>query len=153
MSILSGAHMTLLPRIMGRVAIKGLTDVRRSRRRHDPENGHPSTQSRGNIRIRPRNVGLSTISPTFASMPAGLFFVVTSDDVLARLHGADRRALPRLATLVENGDPRGIAALDAIYPLTGAAHRVGVTGPPGAGKSTLWPLSSHASATPTDRPR
>jgi LAO/AO transport system kinase len=39
--------------------------------------------------------------------------------------------------LVENGDPRGVAALDALYPLTGAAHRVGVTGPPGAGKSTL----------------
>lgn len=63
--------------------------------------------------------------------------MVTSDEILARIRGSDRRALPRLATLVENGDPRGVAALDALYPLTGAAHRVGVTGPPGAGKSTL----------------
>jgi LAO/AO transport system kinase len=39
--------------------------------------------------------------------------------------------------LVENEDPRGLAALDALYPLTGAAHVVGVTGPPGSGKSTL----------------
>jgi LAO/AO transport system kinase len=45
--------------------------------------------------------------------------------------------LPRLATLVENGDPRGLEALDALFPLTGRAHVVGVTGPPGAGKSTL----------------
>ena len=32
--------------------------------------------------------------------------VVTADDILPRLQGSDRRALPRLATLVENGDPR-----------------------------------------------
>jgi LAO/AO transport system kinase len=63
--------------------------------------------------------------------------MVTASEILERLRGPDRRALPRLATLIENGDPRGVAALDALYPLTGAAHRVGVTGPPGAGKSTL----------------
>jgi LAO/AO transport system kinase len=45
--------------------------------------------------------------------------------------------LPRLITLVENNDPRGLEALDAIYGATGQAHVVGVTGPPGAGKSTL----------------
>jgi len=45
--------------------------------------------------------------------------------------------LPRLATLVENEDERGLDALDALFPLTGQAHIVGVTGPPGAGKSTL----------------
>jgi LAO/AO transport system kinase len=42
-----------------------------------------------------------------------------------------------LATLVENEDPRGLEALDALFSLTGQAHVVGVTGPPGAGKSTL----------------
>ena len=63
--------------------------------------------------------------------------MVTADDVLLRLQGSDRRALPRLATLVENEDPHGLEALDALFPLTGRAHVVGVTGPPGAGKSTL----------------
>jgi LAO/AO transport system kinase len=63
--------------------------------------------------------------------------VVTAADVLHRLQRADRRALPRLATLIENEDPGALEALDALYPLTGRAHVVGVTGPPGAGKSTL----------------
>jgi LAO/AO transport system kinase len=45
--------------------------------------------------------------------------------------------LPRLATLIENGDPDALEALDALFPLSGQAHVVGVTGPPGAGKSTL----------------
>jgi LAO/AO transport system kinase len=62
---------------------------------------------------------------------------VTADDLLLRLQGPDRRALPRLASLVENEVPRGLEALDALFPLTGRAHVVGVTGPPGAGKSTL----------------
>lgn len=56
---------------------------------------------------------------------------------LARLRGADPRALPRLATAVENEDPRALGILDALYPLTGAAHVVGITGPPGVGKSSL----------------
>jgi LAO/AO transport system kinase len=63
--------------------------------------------------------------------------VVNADEIIRRLQGPDPRTLPRLATLVENEDPRGLAALDLIYPLTGTAHVVGITGPPGAGKSTL----------------
>jgi LAO/AO transport system kinase len=63
--------------------------------------------------------------------------MVTIEGVLLRLQGSDRRALPRLATLVENEDPRGLDVLDGLFPLTGRAHVVGVTGPPGAGKSTL----------------
>ena len=63
--------------------------------------------------------------------------MVTAGDVLVRLQGVDRRALPRLATLIENGDPDGLETLDALFPLTGRAHVVGVTGPPGSGKSTL----------------
>lgn len=63
--------------------------------------------------------------------------MVTTNDIRGRLLSDDPRTLPRLATLVENEDPRGLDALDALYPLTGQAHVVGVTGPPGAGKSTL----------------
>jgi LAO/AO transport system kinase len=62
---------------------------------------------------------------------------VSADDVLLRLQGPDKRVLPRLASLVENEDPGGLEALDALFPLTGRAHVVGITGPPGAGKSTI----------------
>jgi len=48
-----------------------------------------------------------------------------------------RRALARLLTEVERRSPAGEAALRLLYPLSGEAHLVGVTGAPGAGKSTL----------------
>jgi LAO/AO transport system kinase len=51
--------------------------------------------------------------------------------------GGDRRALARLLTAVENRTPLAEAALRRLYPLAGRAHVVGITGPPGAGKSTL----------------
>ncbi|MBF8290616.1 MAG: hypothetical protein HW391_1584 [Chloroflexi bacterium] len=54
----------------------------------------------------------------------------------AALEG-DRRALARLLTAVENRTPVGEAALRTLYPKAGRAHLVGVTGAPGAGKSTL----------------
>jgi LAO/AO transport system kinase len=63
--------------------------------------------------------------------------VVDGTEIVRRLRGPDPRALPRLATLVENQDPRGQEAIDLLYPLSGQAHIVGITGPPGAGKSTL----------------
>lgn len=63
--------------------------------------------------------------------------MVTAEDIVNRLRGADRRALPRLATLIENGDKRGLDILDQLVPLTGNAHIIGVTGPPGAGKSSV----------------
>ncbi len=49
----------------------------------------------------------------------------------------DRRALARLLTAVENRTVAAEAALRRLYPLAGRAHLVGITGPPGAGKSTL----------------
>jgi len=51
--------------------------------------------------------------------------------------GGDRRALARLLTAVENRTPVAEAALRVLYPQAGRAHLVGITGPPGAGKSTL----------------
>ncbi len=56
--------------------------------------------------------------------------------VEAALEG-DRRALARLLSAVENGTAEGAEALRALYPRTGEAHIVGITGAPGAGKSTL----------------
>jgi LAO/AO transport system kinase len=49
----------------------------------------------------------------------------------------DRRALARLLTAVENRTPLAEAALRLLYPQAGRAHLVGITGPPGSGKSTL----------------
>lgn len=49
----------------------------------------------------------------------------------------DRRALARLLTAVENRTPVAEAALRRLHPAAGRAHLVGVTGAPGAGKSTL----------------
>ena len=49
----------------------------------------------------------------------------------------DRRALARVLTAIENRTPVAEAALRRLYPLAGRAHLVGITGPPGSGKSTL----------------
>ena len=49
----------------------------------------------------------------------------------------DRLALARLLTLLENQAPDGAQALNRLYPQTGRAHRIGVTGAPGTGKSAL----------------
>ena len=49
----------------------------------------------------------------------------------------DRTALARLMTLVENRAPELPAIMSRVYGRTGHAHVIGVTGPPGAGKSTL----------------
>ncbi len=57
-------------------------------------------------------------------------------DAAAILSG-DRRAIARGLTEIESGGPAGVTLLDAVWSKTGRARRVGVTGPPGAGKSSL----------------
>ena len=59
------------------------------------------------------------------------------DDSVRRLLDGDQRALSRLISLVESGDASGAQIMDQIYPHTGKAYCVGVTGPPGVGKSTI----------------
>ncbi len=49
----------------------------------------------------------------------------------------ERMALARLLTQVENDSPEGRATLDELFPHTGKAHLIGVTGAPGTGKSSL----------------
>lgn len=51
--------------------------------------------------------------------------------------GGDRRALSRLVSLVENGGEASRETLRTVWPSTGHARIVGITGPPGSGKSTL----------------
>src|ERR687892_417206 len=61
-----------------------------------------------------------------------------ADDTLAeRLMAGDKRALARAITLVESDDPAGWDLVREIYPRTGNAAIVGLTGAPGSGKSTL----------------
>jgi len=59
--------------------------------------------------------------------------VSLADRVLA----GDPRALARALSLVEDESPAAAALMAALYPRTGRAWTLGVTGPPGAGKSTL----------------
>jgi LAO/AO transport system kinase len=61
----------------------------------------------------------------------------TRETLEAGVRCGDRRALARAITLVENGDPLAYQVVSDVYPQTGHAHSVGITGPPGVGKSTL----------------
>ncbi|MGH7474219.1 MAG: methylmalonyl Co-A mutase-associated GTPase MeaB, partial [Candidatus Methylomirabilales bacterium] len=58
-------------------------------------------------------------------------------EIIERIRRQDVRAIARLMSLVENNAPEATAALKELYPITGQAFIVGITGPPGSGKSTL----------------
>jgi len=60
-----------------------------------------------------------------------------SNDIVGRLLGGDRRALARVVTLIENNAPDARSILAELHAHGGKAHVVGMTGSPGAGKSTL----------------
>jgi LAO/AO transport system kinase len=60
-----------------------------------------------------------------------------ASDLVSKLRAGDVRALARAVSLVENGAHNASEILSACFPYTGGALRVGVTGIPGAGKSTL----------------
>ena len=53
------------------------------------------------------------------------------------LRKGNRLALSRILSQVENGVPAGTAALEQLFLETGTAQKIGITGPPGSGKSTL----------------
>ncbi len=59
------------------------------------------------------------------------------DALLKRFEAGEMRALAQLITMVENRAPESSAIIERIYAKTGRAQVVGITGPPGAGKSTL----------------
>jgi LAO/AO transport system kinase len=61
----------------------------------------------------------------------------TRETLAAGVRAGDTRALARAITLVENSDPLAYEVVRDIYPETGRAYTIGVTGPPGVGKSTL----------------
>ena len=61
-------------------------------------------------------------------------------DIVEGVRQGDVRAMARLMSWIENDGPEATAALKALYPATGRALIVGITGPPGTGKSTLTDL-------------
>jgi LAO/AO transport system kinase len=61
----------------------------------------------------------------------------TEQSLAERLLAGDKRALARAITLIENDDPQGWELVREVFPRTGRARIVGLTGPPGVGKSTL----------------
>jgi LAO/AO transport system kinase len=61
----------------------------------------------------------------------------TRESLAKGVRTGDTRALARAISLVENGDPLAYDLVRDIYPETGRAYAVGITGPPGVGKSSL----------------
>lgn len=59
------------------------------------------------------------------------------DDLLADVRQGERRAVARTITQVERSEARAREIVKTLYPYTGQAHVVGITGAPGTGKSTL----------------
>jgi LAO/AO transport system kinase len=59
------------------------------------------------------------------------------NDLADRVKRGELRALSRLLSMLERGDPAAAAAMQELDPRTGRAYTVGITGPPGVGKSTL----------------
>ena len=58
-------------------------------------------------------------------------------EIAERLLAGEQRALSRLITLLERGDPAAAEAMKVVDGHTGRAYTVGTTGPPGSGKSTI----------------
>jgi LAO/AO transport system kinase len=61
----------------------------------------------------------------------------TRETLAAGVRSGDKRALARAITLVENSEPLAYELVRELYPETGRAYAIGVTGPPGVGKSSL----------------
>jgi LAO/AO transport system kinase len=59
------------------------------------------------------------------------------EELVAGVRASDRLALARAISLVEDGDPLSYELVRELYPTTGRAAVIGVTGPPGVGKSSL----------------
>ncbi|MCX7857710.1 MAG: methylmalonyl Co-A mutase-associated GTPase MeaB [Deltaproteobacteria bacterium] len=59
------------------------------------------------------------------------------NDLAERIISGDEKAASRAISMIENGEETGFEVLSKLYPKTGTSFRIGVTGSPGAGKSTI----------------
>ena len=62
------------------------------------------------------------------------------DEAMVRIASGQSRVLSRAVSLIENGEPRGMALLERVYAQAPHPWVIGFTGVGGAGKSTLVPL-------------
>ncbi|MCW2928300.1 MAG: Transporter [Thermoleophilia bacterium] len=93
----------------------------------------------------------STPSPNDASqVRSGMRLPTDAATLATRLRDGDRRALARAISLAENGDPVGHELVRDLYPATGDARLLGITGPPGVGKSSL--VGALVAAARSERP-
>jgi GTPase len=76
-------------------------------------------------------------APQGAGAPGGAPASAAPAELVARMLQGDRVALAKLMTLVENRHPDTATVMSLIHERCGRAYAIGVTGPPGAGKSTL----------------
>jgi len=60
-----------------------------------------------------------------------------TEDIIQNLKKKDSRTISRCISLVENQEPTYLEFLSSIFPYTGNSYRIGITGAPGSGKSTL----------------
>jgi len=60
-----------------------------------------------------------------------------TNDFISSILSGDRRAIAKAISMIENEDPKISNIISEIYPKTGNAFVIGITGPPGTGKSTL----------------
>ena len=145
LSILSGAHMELFPRVVKALRDRADRAGRGAalRRRHHPRRRHRAAEGDGlpgDLRPRHLHRRHHQVRPRLGGHAPGardLSAVPTVEDLVERLLAGNRRALSRLLTLIENDAPEGRRALAALYPQSGRAHTVGLTGSAGSGKSTL----------------
>ncbi|HSZ42648.1 MAG TPA: methylmalonyl Co-A mutase-associated GTPase MeaB [Trebonia sp.] len=61
----------------------------------------------------------------------------STDELAERVQAGDQRALARVISLIESGDPRVRSVMKALAPSVSGARVIGLTGAPGAGKSTV----------------
>jgi LAO/AO transport system kinase len=82
---------------------------------------------------------VSTAVARTASLPFPLMSALPPDpeDLAALVRAGDRRAVARAVSWIENADADAPPLVAALWPHTGRARMIGITGPPGAGKSTL----------------
>ncbi|MEO0093773.1 MAG: methylmalonyl Co-A mutase-associated GTPase MeaB [candidate division WOR-3 bacterium] len=80
---------------------------------------------------------LNTLTPKVMLAEKGLTIKMGLDELLEHFWAGDRRACGQLISMVENDNQMANEILNKVYNRIGRAYRIGVTGPPGAGKSTL----------------
>jgi LAO/AO transport system kinase len=95
--------------------------------------------SRGISRCLPGRGEAATQKPTSGprSLPYTIFMPATAETWALQIRSGDVRALSRAVSAIENRAPEAEELIRLLFPQTGRAYRLGITGAPGTGKSTL----------------